>query len=144
MADNLAKARQARKKALADPWTIESSLERHKTFEAERRESLLMDEQHNPVMYLSRVEPLPNINICRKCNTSGSLVADTVSSFFTVMTCAICGTCYYPDSEPVPRSDQTTSFRGGRHHTEMPGDHYNEWDAEYRRTNKKKDKNATT
>ena len=145
--DNLQKAREAKGKQTSEPWTIAGSMQRHYEFEAERRESLLADEDLNPANYMNRAKPLPNIDICRKCNATDVLVVDVVNGVFKVLTCPLCGTCYYPDAEPVPRSDLMTArpiqrvLPGGRHHVDLPGEHYNEWAAEYRRNRKKKDNN---
>ncbi len=144
MSDGLAKARAALAKQQADPWTIVGSIEHHLAYEAKRRTQLLADEEHNPALYVTRQEPLPNINICRKCNVTDRLITERVG-FFVVVSCPICGSCYYPDAEPIPRSDLYTSSRSGRHHTEKPGEHHLEYDASYRKnTKKRKENDATT
>ena len=134
--DHLAAARAAKK----DPWTLQWSLARHKVHEAERLQLLTADEQMNPGNYCKRVHPLPNIDICGKCNAVGTLVMEQLDHF-VVWTCPVCGTCYYPDVEPIPRTDLNST--AGRHHSLEPGEHFNDYDSTYRKTKKGK-KNATT
>ena len=135
---HLAKAREARK----DPWTLEKSLASHEAYEAERLTALLQDAQANPRTYCKRVPPLTNTQVCGKCNAIGVMVKETLDHF-VVWSCPVCGSCYYPGVDPIPRSERYENMPG-RHHTEAPGAHYDEYDTNYRKNLKGKKKNATT
>ena len=132
-------ALEAAREAKLKPWSLKESLVRYHEIEAERLEFLTADVKTNPKLYCKRVAPMPADNTCTKCFKVGTLIPERLEHFL-VFTCQLCGTEYFPDVEPIPRSEVGST--AGRHHDALPGEHHITYDADYRK-NKKGKKDVT-